>query len=140
MMGVGEYHKDLRVFKGRKPTGPQEGRRNLHNTPGFHPCFSLPGCVSIPLSDFFFSAFPKWGMLEVPCVPFHPRAQFLTLLGCVTPVITVPRRETLTQVRVRQTLGPACSGVLSAAADSGGRSRETAVEGRWPDSPLGRRR
>lgn len=130
-MGVGEYHKDLRVFKGKEPTGPQEGRRNSHKTPSFHPCFSLPGCVSVPLSDFFFSAFPKWWMLEVPCVPFHPHAQFLTLLGCVTPMITIPRRENVIDPGSGQadTVDAACSGLVSAVADSGGRSKETAMEG-----------
>lgn len=43
-------------------------------------------------------------MLEVPCVPFHPHARFLTLLGCVTPVITIPRRENLTDPGLGQTL------------------------------------
>lgn len=75
--GGGEsYHKDLRVFPGREPTGAQEGRRNSHSTPSFSPCFSLPGCPSIPLSDSFFFASPKWRcwMLEGPCVPCpsHP--------------------------------------------------------------------
>lgn len=42
----GEYHKNLRVLKGRGPPGPREGRTTSPGAPSFHLCFSLPGCLS----------------------------------------------------------------------------------------------
>lgn len=103
-MGVGEHQKDLRVFNGGKPTGPQEQEDILVTLLVFIPVFLCLAASVFPCQTSFSLPFPKWWMLEVPCVPFHPDARFLTLLGCVAPVITIPRRENLTDPGLGQTL------------------------------------
>lgn len=64
--------KDLRVFQGRSPTGPQEGRSS-HDAPTFHLCFSLPGCLSSLLLQISpFLPLPSGGWWESPVLTPPP--------------------------------------------------------------------
>lgn len=77
----GEYHKNLGVLKGKRPTGSRE-RRNSHDAPTFHLCFSLPPCLSsllLQLSVFLLLPSCRWWTF-LPAHPAssHPRAPFLS--------------------------------------------------------------
>lgn len=57
--GGGGAPEGLEGLQWREAHWASRTRRHSRNAPSFHPCFSLSGCVSIPLSDFFLSAFSQ---------------------------------------------------------------------------------